>query len=57
MKRYKILKVEEPIHAELIRIKALMELRDGKSYTYSQVIESMISLLPKIDVEATRTKK
>lgn len=57
VKRYKILKVEEPIHKELVRIKALMQLRDGKSYTYSEVIESMIALLPKIDIEAVRTKR
>lgn len=42
----RIIKVEDDVHQNLIKLRALYELRDGKRWTLSDLIENMVNNQP-----------
>ncbi|MEM2905025.1 MAG: hypothetical protein QW587_04720 [Candidatus Bathyarchaeia archaeon] len=52
VKRYKIVKLEEEVHQNLVRLRALHELQTGKRVTISELIEDMISREPTYQITA-----
>ena len=46
------MKLEEKVHQNLIKLRALRELRNGKRVTVSQVIEELIEAQPTYEVTA-----
>lgn len=52
VKRYKIVKLEEAIHENLVKLRALRELQSGKRITMTQLIEELIETQPTYQVTA-----
>ena len=52
VKRYKIVKLEESIHENLVKLRALRELQSGKRITMTQLIEELIETQPTYQVTA-----
>ena len=51
-KRYKMVKLEEPVHQNLIKLRALRELQYGKRVTITELIEELIATQPTYQVTA-----
>lgn len=52
VKRYKPVKLEESVHQNLIRLRALRELQDGKRMTISELIQELIEAQPTWQITA-----
>mgnify|MGYP001605578423 CR=1 FL=1 len=52
IKRYKIVKLEESVHQNLIKLRALRELQSGKRVTINELIEELIGTQPTYQVTA-----
>jgi len=52
VKRYKIVKLEETVHQNLIKLRALRELQNGKRITIGELIEELIETQPTYRVTA-----
>lgn len=56
-KKYKMIKIEESVYHNLIKLRALNELRDGQRLTMSKIIQDMIDTQPIYEISAKEISK
>lgn len=50
VKRYKQVKLEESVHQNLIRLRAMRELQSGERVTISELVEEMVEAQPTYEI-------
>lgn len=52
VKKYKILKVEEDVYQNIVRLKALRELEYGERFTTTDVLRELLESQPVFEITA-----
>lgn len=54
--KYKIVKIKEKLHSELLKMRALYELDHGRRLTINDLIEILINQQPAIEISTRKAK-